>query len=77
MCMGGAGAEIFYQEWRRKKNIWSQSRGKMSRLSNTAFKEVIFFLNMTCGVTFSKFFEWEDIIQCQKLDLTKFFMSDF
>ena len=75
--MGGAGAEIFDQEWIRKKNIWSQSRGKMSRLSNTAFEEVICFLNMTCGVTFSKFFEWEDIIQCQKLDLTKFFMSDF
>ena len=25
-----------------------------------------------CGVTFSKYFEWEDGIQCQKSNLTKF-----
>ena len=27
---------------------------------------------MMCGVTFSKYFEWEDGIQCQKSNLTKF-----
>ena len=32
---------------------------------------------MTCGVTFSKYFEWEDRIQCQKSNLTKIFLSDF
>ena len=25
-----------------------------------------------CGVTFTKYFEWEDGIQCQKSNLTKF-----
>ena len=36
------------------------------------FNTMNFFLNMMSGVTFSKYFEWEDGIQCQKLNLTKF-----
>ena len=32
----GPGAEFFHLEPEPKKNIWSRSRGKMVRLSNTA-----------------------------------------
>ena len=36
--MGGAGADIFYLEPERKKNIWSRSRGRMAQLRNTGNK---------------------------------------
>ena len=36
------------------------------------FNVMNIIFNMMCGVTLSKYFEWEDGIQCQKSNLTKF-----
>ena len=76
--MGGAGAKIFDLELETKKKIsGARAEKNVSAQQHWFLSRWFFFLNMTCGVTFSKYFEWEDRIQCQKLDLTKIFMYDF
>ena len=77
-CDNDSRAKIFDLEPETKKKIsGARAKKNVSAQQHWFLSRWFFFLNMTCGVTFSKYFEWEDRIQCQKLDLTKIFMYDF